>query len=154
MTAISLPHAYGVTLDKPQAQALSDVRSTLEADGVGILYDIDLKETIRLKLGVDIPAQHVLGVCIAPLAYRALQVEPSAGALLPCSISVYERADGGSTVVLVDPAALLGLAANDGLSSIADEAADRLQHVMRHLDEHTAMPVAVAAEVAAVEEIC
>lgn len=152
MNTVTLPHAFTATLELPQERGVSAVRDALAEESVGILYEIDMRETMRQKLGVEIPRHTLLGVCIAPLAYRAMLIDPSAAVLLPCSISVREEADGRSRVEVLDPVAQIGLAAQAELVPIAQEASTRLHQVMQRLAQHRAKSAAPVVEPA--EEIC
>ena len=53
-----------------------------------MLTEIDLAATLKTKLDVDVPRQVILGACRPPLAYAALQVDPSVAAMLPCNVVV------------------------------------------------------------------
>ena len=77
---------YTITreLTRDFATALADTRAALADNGFGVLTEIDMKATLKAKLDVDIPAQVILGACRPPLAYAALQAEPSIAVFLPC----------------------------------------------------------------------
>jgi uncharacterized protein (DUF302 family) len=75
---------------------------------------------------VDIPAQVILGACRPPLAYAALQAEPSVGLLLPCNVVVRYADDRTTIVEALDPKVMVTLTGNDALSFVADDAGKRL----------------------------
>ncbi len=128
--------SYGITaiVERPFDRAVADVREALAAQGFGILTEIDLAATLRAKLGVQVPAQVILGACNPPLAHRALQAEESIGLLLPCNVTV--RAVGPDRVVVeaLDPQVMAELTGNGRLRPVADEAADRLRAALTALE--------------------
>jgi uncharacterized protein (DUF302 family) len=84
-------------------EVLARIPEALKAQGFGVLTRIDVKDTLKQKLGVEFKRYQILGACNPSYAHRALSMEPSIGALLPCSVAVWEE-EGGTTVVnAVDP---------------------------------------------------
>lgn len=119
---------YGMTvrLRAPFAQSIDQVRAALQEQGFGILTEIDVKATMREKLGEDMEDYVILGACNPPLAHRALGVDRRIGLLLPCNVVV--RADGEETIVeALDPQVMVTVAGKDDLAPVADEATRRLQ---------------------------
>ena len=119
-------------LDTPFADAMAAVKQALAANGFGIVSEVDIAATLRTKIGVEIPAQVILGACNPRFAHRALQAEPSIGLLLPCNVVV--RADGdGSLVEMIDPEMLVEVTGNEELRTIAAEVGDALAAAMQSL---------------------
>lgn len=117
--------------------ALTKVTEALKVEGFGVLTEIDVQATLKKKLDVDFRPYKILGACNPPLAYRALQAAPEVGLLLPCNVTVTEVEPGTVEVSLVDPLAMLGVAARPELKPIADEARARLERVAAALAEDT-----------------
>ncbi len=112
--------------------ALEKVTEALKAEGFGVLTSIDVKETMKKKLGVDFRRYAILGACNPPLAHRALSARPELGLLLPCNVIVYQ--EGDETVVnVVDPLAMFQFVDVPELESVAAEARQRLQRVSQSL---------------------
>jgi uncharacterized protein (DUF302 family) len=124
---------FGIRLPGTVAGVRPAVESALKAEGFGILTEIDVQATLKAKLGVDRAPYLILGACNPPLAHRALESDPSVGALLPCNVVL--RADGAETIVeAMDPMAALGIVDAPGVRAIAEEAKARLARAIASLE--------------------
>jgi uncharacterized protein (DUF302 family) len=153
MQTMTPAYALEVKLALTHAQALDLVRERLVTEGFTILNETDLAATLRGRIGEEIGPHVILGVCSAPLAFRAIQADRAAGVLLPCTVEVRADTDGHAIVAALNPVAALGIAGNDALNELAADASARLQRVLDHLDEHHAAPQ-VPAAVENAEELC
>lgn len=119
--------AYGIEkrLSIGYDQAVERITATLKEEGFGVLTSIDVKATLKAKLGADFKRYVILGACNPQLAYKALTEENDVGLLLPCNVVVYE-ADGGSVVAAIDPEAMLSVTGRDDLKPLANEVKARL----------------------------
>ena len=130
MTAFS----FGTRVAGPMADIRPRVEAALKAEGFGVLTEIDVQATLRAKLGVEWAPYVILGACNPPLAHRALEADPSVGALLPCNVVL--RQDGTDTIVeAMDPMAALGIVDSAGVRPVATEARDRLVRAVASLEE-------------------
>jgi uncharacterized protein (DUF302 family) len=115
----------------PYDAVLARLPDALKAEGFGVLTQIDVRDTLREKLGVEFRRYKILGACNPPLAYRALQAEIAVGVMLPCNVAVYE--DGERTVVVaIDPMETIA-ADSDALRPIAEEVRGKLARVLEGL---------------------
>jgi uncharacterized protein (DUF302 family) len=129
---MTTPYGFGTTLPIPYEEAIPRVKEALKAEGFGILTEIDVRLTMREKLGAEMEPYIILGACNPPLAHRALEQERDIGLLLPCNVVV--RSEGnGSRVEVADPQAMLGIVGNEELNAVAEEAKRRLQRVVASL---------------------
>jgi len=125
MTSVGIQRKTGLSYD----EALAKVPDLLKAEGFGILTQIDVKETLKQKLGVDFRRYRILGACNPPLAHRALTAELEIGVMLPCNVVVYEGDDGKAVVTAVDPMATIA-AGHPGLRDIAAEVRQKLSRAL------------------------
>jgi uncharacterized protein (DUF302 family) len=118
---------YTLRIESPVGYDATVVRArrALAEQGFGVLTEIDVRATLRSKLGLDVPAQVILGACRPELAHRALAAAPSIAALLPCNVVVRD-ADGTTVVEAIDPWAMAQLEAASEVVAVAAEARERL----------------------------
>lgn len=128
----SMEYGVGRYLDQPYETALPRVVEALKAEGFGVVTEIDVRETMKEKLGVDVTPHTILGACNPELAHAALQVEPDLGVLLPCNVVVYAT-PRGTRVTAVNAGAMLGMVGNPALERIAAEVGRRLDRVLESL---------------------
>jgi uncharacterized protein (DUF302 family) len=127
--------AYGMkkTVALGYDEAVEKVRGALKDQGFGILSEIDIKEKMKEKLGVDFKRYIILGACNPPLAHKALLAEPDIGLLLPCNVIVYENGERESVVAAVDPDAMMQITGNAALRTIAEDAKARLTRALANV---------------------
>lgn len=113
-------------------QAIERVRNALQAEGFGVLTDIDIQATLRAKLGTDFYPYRLLGACKPDFAYRALELDPSLGVFLPCTVAVYDTGSG-TEVHIQDPRIALRGDAPEELHGLVDDVHTRLERVIASL---------------------
>lgn len=125
----TLAYGYARSLEMPFAEVVERAREALKAQGFGVLCEIDIKEKLREKLGVEFRNYRILGACNPPLAYQALQQELNLGLLLPCNVVVYEE-DGRTVAAAIDAAKMLAVVGNPALASTAEQVNELLKRVI------------------------
>jgi uncharacterized protein (DUF302 family) len=108
--------------------AVARTREALAQQGFGVLTEINIKATLKAKLGVDIEDYLILGACNPELAYRAISLDREIGLLLPCNVLVRADGDDPGTVIVeaMDPGILVEVTREPALMAIADEVTGKL----------------------------
>lgn len=140
MTATMTETTYGlsVTVELPYADAIEQTKQALAREGFGVLTEIDVRATLKSKIGVDFDPYIILGACNPGLAHQALTAEQEIGLLLPCNVVVRAINDDRSAVSAMDPQAALGLVDNAAVASVAAEARERLKRALLSLADDVA----------------
>jgi uncharacterized protein (DUF302 family) len=130
MSIADISYGHTVHLAKvPYAEAKQRITAALANEGFGILWEIDVKATMKKKLQVDFKDYVILGACNPKLAHEGLTAEPALGLLLPCNVCVWE--DGaGSVVATLAPDLMARLTGNPALEPVAREAEARLERAL------------------------
>lgn len=129
---------FQVRLKIPYEQALERVIQALKAQGFGVLTRIDVKATLKERLGEDFRPYMILGACNPPLAHRALTSDPVLGLMLPCNVTVEADDQGGSIVRIANPEVMMkagDMGDSQVLNEVAALARQRLEQVSVELLE-------------------
>lgn len=125
-------YSQTIELDLTYQEALPKVKDAFKEQGFGTLTEIDVRATLKEKIGRDIEPYTILGTCNPDLASRALDVEREIGLLLPCNVVVTER-HGKTLVQAFDPQVMVAILERDELKPIADEATERIGRALAEL---------------------
>ena len=123
-------YAFSTVLDASYEDAVSKVTDALKEEGFGVLTEIDVKSTLKKKLGVDFRKYVILGACNPPYAHRTLQADLDVGLLLPCNVIVYETDDKKAYVSAFNPVSALEVIKSEELTKIAEEVSEKLKRVL------------------------
>jgi uncharacterized protein (DUF302 family) len=129
---------FEVRLDLPYEEAVEKVIAALKEEGFGVLTRIDVRATLKEKLGEDFRPYVILGACNPPLAHRALSQDAVVGLMLPCNVTVEQDPDGGSTARIATPEMMMTvgtLQENPDLLEVAKLAKEKLERVAESLLE-------------------
>ena len=121
---------YGFTkdLDVPYETVIELAREALKKEGFGVLTEINVKEKMKEKLGIDMKKYVILGACNPPNAYKAILAEENIGLMLPCNVIVYEK--GGKTVLsVIRPMVAMQMIDNKELPKLAEVVEGQLKKV-------------------------
>ena len=109
-----------------------------------MLTEIDVKGTLKAKLGHDMEDYLILGACNPPLAHRAVEANRQIGLLLPCNVVVRADPDHAGTVLVeaMNPGLLVEVTDDPELRPVAEEVTERMKAAIDSL-KHSA-PVSAA----------
>lgn len=128
-----MSYYFSTTVKLGFDEAIQRVTEELGKEGFGVLTDIDVRETFRVKLDKDFRPYRILGACNPPAAFRALEAEPFIGTMLPCNVVVQEREPGSVEITAVDPVASMMAIENPALGDVANEIRAKLKTVIERL---------------------
>ena len=114
----------------PFDQAVDKVIGELKKEGFGIVTSINMKETLKKKIGVDFRNYIILGACNPRYAYEALLEEDKLGIFLPCNIVVQEHDNGEVEVSVVNPEEMMQGIDDLNLKTFATEVRESLLQVL------------------------
>jgi uncharacterized protein (DUF302 family) len=115
-------YAFGVELHMSFDEALARVQDAIQAEGLGVVSDVDVQAIMRNKLQEEVAPYRMLGACSPQLAKRVMEAEPEAGALLPCTVIIRQIRPDLTGVTFMDPEAVLGLAENPAVAQVGQDA--------------------------------
>ena len=115
----------GADIDEAEAR----VREALAEQGFGVLTEIDVKSTMKNKIGADMAPYRILGVCNPDMAYKAIEIEPRVGAMLPCNV-VLRDVEGGTEISAIDPVASMQAIESNALHGVAGKVRDMMRAVV------------------------
>jgi len=114
----------------PFDAAVTATTDALKKHGFGVLTQIDVKDTLHKKIGVDFRPYLILGACNPKLAYEALTLEDKIGTMLPCNVVVQQRDTGAVEISAVDPVASMSAIDNPKLGKVAGQVRELLKQVV------------------------
>lgn len=118
---------------KSYEQVLALIPELLKAEGFGVLTQIDVKDTMKQKIGVDFRKYRILGACNPHLAHEVLTADLEVGVMLPCNVVVYEGDDGNAVVLAIDPMQAIA-AANPAIRPVAERVRDGLARALAKVE--------------------
>jgi len=110
--------------------AEKNLREVLTQNGFGVITEINIKEKLEEKLGVDFIQYKILGSCHPPSAFESLKIDLDVGMLLPCNFVLWDNGDGSTTIATLKASNLLSVLQNKNLDSVGLEVDKLITSVM------------------------
>lgn len=121
-----MSYYQAVVLNCPFADAIASTEEALKAQGFGVISRIDIRETLKNKIGVDFRPYTILGACNPALAFEALKLEDKVGTMLPCNVVVQEKSPNEIEIAAIDPVASMQAIENPKLKEAATAVKQKL----------------------------
>ena len=125
-----MTYHFSKTVDLSFDAAVAATTEALKRHGFGVLTQIDVKDTLQKKIGVDFRPYLILGACNPKMAYEALTLEDKIGTMLPCNVVVQQRGGDHVEISAVDPVASMSAIENPGLGKVAGQVRDLLKQAI------------------------
>src|SRR6478672_2729595 len=125
-----MTYHFSRTVNLPFDAAVAATINALKKHGFGVLTQINVKDTLNTKIGVDFRPYLILGACNPKLAYEALTLEDKIGTMLPCNVVVQQRDRGAVEISAVDPVASMSAIDNPKLGKVASQVRELLKQVV------------------------
>lgn len=128
-----MSYYFSKMLDAPFDDAVVKVKAALAHEGFGVISEIDIRQTLKTRIGVEFRPYLILGACNPALAHEALLLEDKVGLMLPCNVIVQEADDSLIEVAAIDPAASMQSIDNQALKAQAARVGEKLQAALELL---------------------
>lgn len=128
-----MSYYFSKLLDTSFDEAITRTKSALQQEGFGVISEIDIRQTLKTKIGAEFRPYLILGACNPALAHEALLLEDKVGLMLPCNVIVQEAGDGQIEVAAIDPAASMQSIENPALKAQAAVVGEKLKAAIDRL---------------------
>ena len=128
-----MDYYFSTILDCSFGEAESKTITAFKEKGFGMIMEIDMRQKLNEKLGVEIQNYKILGMCNPGFAYKALQAEEKIGTMLPCNVLVIDKGNGKTEISAVNPLASMMAIQNPALKVLATEITEILRGIISGL---------------------
>jgi uncharacterized protein (DUF302 family) len=125
---------FSTQINQPIDEAIETLKSVLLKQHLGIVSDVNVSGIVKNKLNQDMSPYRLLGACNPGMAKTMIDDLPEVGVLLPCTI-VAREVEGNTVVDFMDPVTVLGIAKNETINKVAQDAEEKLKAVIADLEQ-------------------
>jgi len=127
-------YGYSLEVAMPFEEAVRKTLAVFQAQGFGVLTEIDVQAKMKEKIGKEMEQYVILGMCNPALAASALDAERNIGLLLPCNVIVRE-AEGKVVIGAQRPSLFSTLVDHPEIKQVAEEAEEKILAALRLIAE-------------------
>ena len=124
-------HKKIVNADMQHAE--TKLREVLMQNGFGVITEINIKEKLEEKLGVNFRNYTILGSCHPPSAFESLEIDLNVGMLLPCNFVLWDNNDRSTTIATLKASSLLNVLQNKDLDDVGIKVDELISSIMNSL---------------------
>jgi uncharacterized protein (DUF302 family) len=128
-----MAYYFSKTLPVGFDEAVRHTTEALKQHGFGIITQIDVKKTLKEKIGAEFRDYLILGACNPKLAHEALGLEDKIGTMLPCNVVVQDAGGNQTEVAAIDPVASMQAVENPRLRQAAEQVQGLLKQTIESL---------------------
>jgi uncharacterized protein (DUF302 family) len=107
-------------IQKPYLEAVDYVKEKIKSFGFGVISEINMKETLKIKIDADIRPYLIIGACNPVFANKAIAAEKNIGIFLPCNV-VVQQEEEATRITVMNPEYLMPMFENSQLTELAKE---------------------------------
>ena len=126
-----MEYGYKKIIDGELEKAEEILRERLIENGFGVITEINIREKLEEKLGVDFRDYKILGSCHPPSAFESLELDLNVGMLLPCNFVIWDNMDGSVTIATLKASSLLSVLKNKELKEVGLKVDELVTSVMK-----------------------
>lgn len=111
-------------------------RQAIVDGGFGVLTEIDVTDTLKMKIDRDIERILILGACNPNFAAQALDATRDISLVMPCNVVVRQDLEAGGDAVRVtalNPEAMAAMADVDGMEHVMEQAKSMISDIIKAL---------------------
>ena len=127
-----MSYYFATMTDLGFSEAVDKVTEELQKEGFGVITEINVRETLKKKLGIDFRPYVILGACNPHYAHQALGLDDKIGTLLPCNF-VVQQTEKGTEVIAMNPGETMSKLLGDEMEEISDAITQKVQNVLNRL---------------------
>ena len=126
-----MEYGYKKIIDGELENVEGMLRERLMENGFGVITEINIREKLEEKLGVDFRDYKILGSCHPPSAFESLEIDLDVGMLLPCNFVIWDNMDGSVTIARLKASSLLSVLKNKELNEVGLKVDELVTSVMK-----------------------
>lgn len=123
-------HQYNKKVRIPYEDVIVKINEKLLNNGFSVITNINVKDSLKEKLGINFRNYRILSACNPELAYKAISLESHSGVMLPCNILIQEHENGEVEMSAINPMESSQKELDNAIDCVTRETSERLRLVI------------------------